>query len=149
HFWPVHDFVIRTFEGEGVTFAATHIDRTFPHENAPTRKPGTALLTAYFDTEKYDLANSFVIGDRVNDVKLAQNLGAKAIWLRNNDALGAAEAHEIDEAAVALETSDWQAIYEFLKLGTRTAEHRRKTSETDIYIHVNLDGKGHSDIHTG
>lgn len=149
HFWPVHNFVVKTFEGEGVTFAATHIDRTFPHEQAPTRKPGTALLMSYFDTEKYDLANSFVIGDRINDVKLAQNLGAKAIWLRNNDALGAAEALEIDESVVALETADWRAIYEFLKLGTRTGEHRRRTNETDIYIRINLDGKGEADIHTG
>ena len=149
NFWPVHRFVIDTFAGEGVEFAAEHIDRTFPHEQAPTRKPGTGLLTAYFDAEKYDLANSFVIGDRINDVKLAQNLGAKAIWLRNNDLLGAAEAHEIDESVVVLETSDWKAIYEFLKLGSRVGEYRRKTNETDIYIRLNLDGKGKADIHTG
>ena len=149
NFWPVHNFMVETFAGEGVEFAATHIDRTFPHENAPTRKPGTGLLTSYFDATQYDLANSFVIGDRINDVKLAQNLGAKSIWLRNNDALGAAEAHEIDESVVALETSSWQAIYEFLKLGTRTGEHIRKTSETDIYIQLNLDGTGKADIHTG
>ncbi|WP_353195368.1 bifunctional histidinol-phosphatase/imidazoleglycerol-phosphate dehydratase HisB [Parapedobacter defluvii] len=149
NFWPVHRFIIDTFAGEGVVFAAEHIDRTFPHELAPTRKPGTALLTSYFDAEKYDLAHSFVIGDRVNDVKLAQNLGAKAIWLRNNDSLGAAEAHEIDDAVVALETSDWKTIYEFLKLGDRVGEHRRKTNETDIYIRLNLDGKGKADIHTG
>ncbi len=149
HFWPVHHFIINTFAGEGAVFAAEHIDRTFPHENAPTRKPGIALLTRYFDKEKYDLANSFVIGDRINDVKLAQNLGARAIWLRNNDALGAAEAHQIDESVVALETTDWKAIYEFLKLGVRTGEHRRKTNETDIYIRLNLDGKGKADIDTG
>src|SRR5690606_17604903 len=107
NFWPVHEFIIDTLAGEGVTFAAEHIDRTFPHENATSRKPGTALLTAYFDKATYDLTGSFVIGDRINDVKLAQNLGAKAIWLRNNDALGAAEAHEVDESVVALETSDW------------------------------------------
>ena len=149
NFWPVHRFMVDTFAGEGVTFAAEHIDRTFPHENAPTRKPGTALLNAYFDTATYDLTHSFVIGDRINDVKLAQNLGARAIWLRNNDALGAAEAHEIDESIVALETSDWKAIYEFLKLGERVGEHHRKTNETDIYIKLNLDGKGKSDIGTG
>ncbi|WP_262249310.1 bifunctional histidinol-phosphatase/imidazoleglycerol-phosphate dehydratase HisB [Parapedobacter soli] len=149
HFWPVHRFVIDTFAGEGVVFAAEHIDRTFPHENAPTRKPGTALLDAYFNTDEYDLAHSFVIGDRINDVKLAQNLGARAIWLRNNDALGAAEAHEMDESVVALETTDWKAIYEFLKLGERVGEHHRKTNETDIYIKLNLDGKGRSDISTG
>ncbi len=149
NFWPIHHFVVNTFAGEGVVFAAEHIDRTFPHEQAPTRKPGTALLTQYFDHGRYDLANSFVIGDRINDVKLAQNLGAKAIWLRNNDDLGAAEAHEIDESMVALETSDWKAIYEFLKLGARTGEHHRKTNETDIYIKLNLDGNGKAEIDTG
>lgn len=149
NFWPVHRFIVDTFAAEGAVFTAQHIDRTFPHENAPTRKPGTALLTDYFDAEKYDLTNSFVIGDRINDVKLAQNLGAKAIWLRNNDALGASEAHDIDETVVALETSDWKAIYEFLKLGARQADHRRKTSETDIYIKLNLDGKGKANIETG
>ena len=149
NFWPVHRFVVDTFAGEGVTFAAEHIDRTFPHENAPTRKPGTGLLKAYFDTEAYDLAHSFVIGDRINDVKLAQNLGARAIWLRNDDTLGAAEAHEADESVVAIETTDWKAIYEFLKLGERQGEHHRKTNETDIYIKMNLDGKGKADIATG
>lgn len=149
NFWPVHQFIIRTFAGEGVVFAAEHIDRTFPHEKAATRKPGTALLTRYFDKSRYDLANSFVIGDRINDVKLAQNLGAKAIWLRNNDALGAAEAHEIDETVIVLEIADWKVIYEFLKLGQRTGEYHRKTNETDIFIKLNLDGKGKADIETG
>lgn len=148
-FWPVHHFIINTFEGEGVAFAAEYIDRTLPHENAATRKPGTGLLTAYFDAAKYDLAGSFVIGDRINDVRLAQNLGAKAIWLRNNDALGIGEGFVIDEQVVALETSDWKTIYEFLKLGSRVGEHHRKTNETDIYIKLNLDGKGKADIETG
>ncbi|MFC3198334.1 bifunctional histidinol-phosphatase/imidazoleglycerol-phosphate dehydratase HisB [Parapedobacter deserti] len=149
NFWPVHRFVMETFAGEGVVFAAEHIDRTFPHENSPTRKPGTGLLSSYFDPAKYDLSGSFVIGDRVNDVKLAQNLGAKAIWLRNNDALGAAEAHQIDESVVALETSDWRTIYEFLKLSERSVEYRRKTNETDVYIKLNLDGRGKAVIDTG
>src|SRR5690606_19801992 len=83
NFLPVHQFIMDTFAGEEVLFTAEHIDKTFPHENAPTRKPGTALLEEYFDNEIYDLENSFVIGDRVNDVRLAQNLGAKAIWLNN------------------------------------------------------------------
>ncbi len=149
NFWPVHQLVIDTFKGEGVVFAKEHIDKTFPHENADTRKPGIGMLGDYFDTARYDLANSFVIGDRVNDVKLAQNLGAKAIWLRNNDDLGKLENHAIDSAAVALETKDWKSIYEFLKLGSRVAEHHRKTNETDIYIQLNLDGSGKSDINTG
>jgi len=149
NFWPVHQFILNTFKGEGVIFAKEHIDRTFPHENAPTRKPGIGLLGEYFDANKYDLANSFVIGDRINDVRLAQNLGAKAIWLRNNDTLGQAEKVEIEAQTVALESSDWKTIYEFLKLGTRTGTHHRKTNETDIYIELNLDGSGKGDISTG
>jgi len=148
-FLPVHSFVIETFKGEGVEFVKEHIDKTFPHENAATRKPGIGMLTEYFDETAYDLKNSFVIGDRVNDVKLAQNLGAKAIWLRNNDELGKLENHIFENDAIALETKDWKSIYEFLKLGTRVAEHHRKTNETDIYIKVNLDGSGKSEIETG
>src|SRR5690606_9412891 len=125
-----------TLKSEGVLFEAEHIDKTFPHENAATRKPGTGLLTAYFNKELYDLSNSYVIGDRVNDVKLAQNLGAKAIWLNNNPLLGAAENLEIVSSIVALETPSWKRIYEFLKLGTRKVEHLRKTNETDISINL-------------
>jgi len=149
NFWPVHQFILDTFAGEGVTFEKEHIDRTFPHENAPTRKPGIGMLLEYFDPAKYDLQGSFVIGDRINDVKLAQNLGAKAIWLRANDQLGALENLEIDTDVVALESTDWKSIYEFLKLGSRSGEHIRKTNETDIYIHLNLDGSGRSNIDTG
>jgi len=149
NFFPVHQFIMDSFAGEGVAFAREHIDRTFPHELAETRKPGIGMLKEYFDERKYDLANSFVIGDRVNDVKLAENLGAKAIWLRNNDQLGQLEGVEINADVVALETSEWKSIYEFLKLGTRVAEHHRKTNETDIYIKLNLDGSGKSDIETG
>ncbi|MEJ5054918.1 bifunctional histidinol-phosphatase/imidazoleglycerol-phosphate dehydratase HisB [Sphingobacterium sp. MYb382] len=149
NFWPVHNFIVEVLEGEGVVFAKQHIDRTFPHEQAETRKPGIGMLGEYFDASKYNLAESFVIGDRVNDVKLAQNLNAKAIWLRNNDDLGQNENVVIDASSVALETSDWKAIYEFLKLGSRSGEHVRKTNETDIYIALNLDGSGKADIDTG
>ncbi|QBQ40063.1 bifunctional histidinol-phosphatase/imidazoleglycerol-phosphate dehydratase HisB [Sphingobacterium psychroaquaticum] len=149
NFWPVHHFVIDTFKGEGVVFAEEHIDRTFPHENADTRKPGIGMLKGYFDTDTYNLSESFVIGDRINDVKLAHNLGAKAIWLRSDDGLGQAENLSIDPADVALETTDWKAVYEFLKLGTRSGEHHRKTNETDIFVAVNLDGSGKSSIDTG
>jgi len=149
NFWPVHRFVMDTFRAEGAAFAKEHIDRTFPHEQVDTRKPGTGLLREYFDTEKYDLARSFVIGDRPNDVKLAQNLGARAIWLRNNDQLGKAENLSVDTEVVALETTDWKSVYEFLKLGERTAEHQRKTNETDIYVRLSLDGSGKADIATG
>jgi imidazoleglycerol-phosphate dehydratase/histidinol-phosphatase len=150
-FWPVHNFILQTFEGEGVKFANQIIDRTFARDNAPTRKPGTALLTQYLDTEKYDLKNSFTIGDRKNDVLLAKNLGAKAIWLNNNSNLGGSEFSEADhiDDVIALETTDWQKVYEFLKLGQRVFEHRRATKETDIYIKINLDGKGDAKISTG
>ncbi|WP_353131982.1 bifunctional histidinol-phosphatase/imidazoleglycerol-phosphate dehydratase HisB [Pseudopedobacter sp.] len=152
NFWPVHNFIIETFKNEGVDFSEVIIDKTFAKDNAPTRKPGTALLTHFFDNEKYDLANSYVIGDRLNDVVLAKNLGAKAIWLNSNPELGASEAQNKIENAheiLALETTDWQKIYEFLKVGKRAVKHVRKTKETDITIEVNLDGKGDANISTG
>jgi len=150
-FWPVHNFILKTFENESVKFSAIYIDRTWPADNAPTRKPGTALLTQYFNTEKYDLKNSFTIGDRENDVLLGKNLGAKAIWLNNHSELGSGEfkSKEDIKDTLALETTDWQKIYEFLKLGQRVIEHRRTTKETDIYIKINLDGKGDAKVSTG
>ncbi len=150
-FWPVQNFILKTFENEGVKFSAIYIDRTFPAENAPTRKPGTALLTQYFDTTKYDLKNSHTIGDRRNDVLLAKNLGAKAIWLNNHSNLGGNEAQNNDDIkeTVALETTDWEKIYEFLKLGERVFESKRTTKETDIYVKINLDGTGEAKISTG
>src|ERR1700761_6407147 len=120
-FWPVQNFIVNTFKNEGVEFSNICIDRTFPAENAQTRKPNTGLLTSYFDPEKYDLKNSFTIGDRKNDVLLAYNLGAKAIWLNDKSDLGShefsgqAEADKI-KSTVVLETTDWQKVYEFLKL---------------------------------
>ena len=153
-FWPVQNFILKTLENESVIFSDVCIDRTFPAQNAPTRKPGTGMLTQYLDAEKYDLKNSFTIGDRKNDVLLAHNLGAKAIWLNDNSNLGSHEFNKPNEAAivketVALETTDWQKIYEFLKLGERVFEHRRSTKETDIYIKLNLDGKGEAKVSTG
>jgi imidazoleglycerol-phosphate dehydratase/histidinol-phosphatase len=149
----VHNFILKTFENEGVKFSGFCIDRTFPKDNAPTRKPGTALLTQYLDTEKYDLKGSYTIGDRKNDILLAKNLGAKAIWLNDNSNLGSAEftreQHDALHETIALETTDWQKIYEFLKLGERVVEHRRKTKETDIYLKINLDGKGEANVSTG
>lgn len=150
-FWPVQNFVLKTFEAEGVKFDNIVIDRTFPAEKAPTRKPGTALITQYFDTDKYDLPGSFTIGDRKNDVLLARNLGAKAIWINNESGLGGAEFTEADHIGdtITLETTDWKQIYEFLKLGQRVVEHRRATKETDIYIKINLDGTGEAKVSTG
>lgn len=153
-FWPVQNFVLNTFKNEGVVFTDICVDRTFAHENAHTRKPRTGLLTQYFDTAKYDLKNSFTIGDRKNDVLLGFNLGARAIWLNDNSNLG---GHEFKDPAeeeavkntIALETTDWQKIYEFLKLGQRIVEHRRSTKETDISIRINLDGTGEAKVSTG
>ena len=116
-FWPPHDFILRAFEGEGIVFKEVHIDRTFAHENAPTRKPGTGLLTHFMNGD-YDLARSFVIGDRLTDMELAKNLGAKGIWLKQDPALG---AHEIKgprqdlDAVIALTTEKWEEVYDFLK----------------------------------
>jgi imidazoleglycerol-phosphate dehydratase/histidinol-phosphatase len=153
-FWPIQNFILTTLKNEGVIFSNICIDRTFPKDNAPTRKPGTGMLTQYFDTEKYDLKNSYTIGDRKNDVLLGYNLGAKAIWLNDNPGLGDHEFSGKDEAdkitsVLVLETKEWEKIYEFLKLGERVFEHRRETKETDIYIKINLDGKGTSKVNTG
>lgn len=150
-FWPVHNFILKTFGNEGVKFSAIYIDRTWPADNAPTRKPGTALLTQYFDTTKYDLKNSFTIGDRRNDVLLGKNLGAKAIWLNNQSNLGGKEVQNNADLkdTVALETTDWKKIYEFLKLGERVFENKRTTKETDIYVKINLDGTGEAKVSTG
>lgn len=150
-FWPAHKHILKAFENEGVVFAAEYIDRSFPADNAPTRKPGTGMLTKYL-TGEYDLANSFVIGDRITDVQLAKNLGAKAIWLNEGTGLGAAEISDAAtdlQSVIALESTDWRKIYEFLKLGLRQVTHTRTTKETDIRIELNLDGKGQSNITTG
>ncbi len=151
-FWPVQHFVLKALEGEGVRFNGIFIDRTFPEEKAPTRKPGIAMLTRYLDNEEYDLTNSFVIGDRITDVQLAKNLGCTAIWLNNDDELGGAEIsdsrRELEES-IALETTEWSRIYEFLKLGLRRLVHERNTSETQIKIDLNVDGKGRAAIVTG
>ncbi|GGH19478.1 bifunctional histidinol-phosphatase/imidazoleglycerol-phosphate dehydratase HisB [Mucilaginibacter phyllosphaerae] len=150
-FYPVHNFILKTFENEGVVFTDQAIDRTFPKDNAPTRKPATGLLTKYLDKTKYDLKNSFTIGDRRNDVLLAKNLGAKAIWINNQSGLGDQEFKQDDDIThvVALQTTEWKKIYEFLKLGERVIEHRRTTKETDIYIKLNLDGTGEAKVSTG
>jgi imidazoleglycerol-phosphate dehydratase/histidinol-phosphatase len=159
NFWPVQNFILKTLENEGIRFSEIIIDKTFAKDNAPTRKPGTALLNHFFDKKKYDLANSFVIGDRLNDVVLAKNLGAKAIWLNNNPNLGATEAqNKIEKINEVLalnissplgELKGWDEIYRFLKVGDRKIEHIRKTNETDISIKINLDGKGNANIKTG
>ena len=150
-FWPVHNFIIKAFENEGIEFNEVLIDRTFPEENAATRKPCTGFLTKYF-SEAYDLANSFVIGDRLTDIELAKNLGAKGIFINDETNLGTNEitvAKKELDATIALETNDWEKIYEFLVCEARTAQLVRKTNETDIEIQLNLDGSGKSNIDTG
>ena len=150
-FWPIQNFVVKAFENEGVKFEEIFIDKTFAHENVPTRKPGTAMLTKYINNPDYDLANSFVIGDRITDVKLAQNLGGKGIFIANDEALGNEEIKDNEglNEAIALKTTSWKEIYEFLKLQNRTASIVRNTNETKIKIDLNLDGTGKSDISTG
>ena len=151
NFWPVQNFIIETFESENVKFEDILIDKTFAKDNAPTRKPNTGLLTKYFDKDTYDLENSFVIGDRITDVKLAKNLNSKAIFINNDETLGAEEILENDdlENVIALKTTSWKEIYEFLKLENRTSEIIRNTNETKIKINLNLDGTGKSNIDTG
>lgn len=150
-FWPVHHFVLKSFKNEGVEFADIYIDKTFPEENSPNRKPNTGLLTKYF-SEGYNLKDSFVIGDRLTDVELAKNLGAKAVFLNNNPDLGSEEVssnHKDLTSAIALTTTSWEDIYRYLKFGKRISHIKRTTSETDIEIELNLDGNGKSHISTG
>ncbi len=150
-FWPVQNFIIKSFENEGVIFKNVIIDKTFPSENAKTRKPETGFLTEYFSSA-YDLENSFVIGDRLTDIELAENLGAKGIYINDNTNLGIKEItvkREDLNSIIALETNDWKEIYEFLKLENRVAEIIRNTNETQIYIKLNIDGNGKSAISTG
>lgn len=151
NFWPIQNFIIETFENEGVKFEDIFIDKTFAKDNAPTRKPNTGLLTKYFDKDTYDLENSFVIGDRITDVKLAKNLNSKAIFINNDENLGADEILENDDLdnTITLKTISWKEIYEFLKLENRTSEIIRNTNETKIKINLNLDGTGKSNIDTG
>src|SRR4030066_805586 len=113
NFWPVHNLVMKAFENEGVVFKEVLIDKTFPHENAPTRKPDTGLLPNYINNPDYDIENSFVIGDRITDVELAKNLGAKAIFINTNEALGGdeiASKREELNPLIALQTTDWKTI---------------------------------------
>lgn len=129
-FWPVHNFILQTLEGEGVTFDEIKIDPHFPEDNHPNRKPGTGMLTDYINNPEYDIAGSFVIGDRESDAQLAANLGCNALIL-GKDGL------------------DWEQITERLFAGERIAEVRRTTKETDIHVRMNLDGRGECDIKTG
>ncbi len=129
-FWPVHKFMLQTLEDEGIVFDEQLIDRHFPEDNSPMRKPGTGMLTKYIDNPEYDLANSYVIGDRDTDRQLADNLGCRAFILGQDGIT-------------------WDKIAEILFAGERVAEYKRKTNETDIYVKLNIDGTGKCDISTG
>jgi len=128
-FWPIHHFIMNSLESEGIHFAEVLIDKTFPEENSPNRKPGTGMLTAYLDNPAYDMENSFVIGDRITDMQLAKNLRCKGIWLNNDPSLGAEELgggeNELGNT-IALATPDWEKVYAFLKNGLRSVSHERK-----------------------
>lgn len=136
-FWPAQNKIIDAFKNEGILFNEILIDKSFPEDNAPTRKPRTGLLNKYIYGD-YDLANSYVIGDRVTDIQLAQNLGAQGIFIGKKC-----------ETETALTTESWEELYQFLKGKPRQAEKKRRTNETDIQIFVNLDGNGKSNISTG
>ena len=136
-FWPPQNKMIEILSGEGIHFSEILIDRTWPEDNAPTRKPGTGMVAQYMKGG-YDLDNSFVIGDRITDVQFAKNIGCKAIWINKG----------LSDDAV-LTTTDWSRIYRYLKEQPRTSCRSRNTSETSITISLNLDGEGKSDINTG
>jgi len=148
-FWPAQKKVLKAFENEGVTFDAIHIDRSMPADNAPTRKPRTGMLDHYFSKD-YDMEGSFVIGDRMTDVELAKNLGCKAILLQpDNDETAIALSSRSLSGVCALITPNWNEVSTFLFAGERTAVVARKTHETDIYVELNLDGNGKTNISTG
>jgi imidazoleglycerol-phosphate dehydratase/histidinol-phosphatase len=141
-FWPVHNLMMQTLESEGIKFSEVCIDRSYEKDNKPTRKPNTGMLIKYMNGD-YDLASSFVIGDRITDVKLAKNLGTKAVFIKNYDKTDGWEDQ------ISLIANDWKEVYNFLKLPERKILHTRKTKETDIKIELNLDGRGISTISTG
>ena len=148
-FWPVHNLLLKSLEQEGVFFEEILIDRSLPKDGALTRKPKTGMLTKYFDDSHYDLANSYVIGDRLTDIELAKNLNSKGIFITNNESLGANEAYGSLNETIVLKTKSWGVIYDFLKLEQRITIKKRATHETDINLSLNLDGSGKSNISTG
>jgi imidazoleglycerol-phosphate dehydratase/histidinol-phosphatase len=148
-FWPYQELMTRTLAGEGFVFDEIHIDKSLEGDNQPTRKPGTALLSHFFDKEKYDLENSYVIGDRWSDMQLAMNLGTKAILIVSPHLPLTKEQEEKYKDLIALATDDWNEIYSFLKNGLRKVTHQRYTNETKIDIELNVDGSGRANISTG
>ena len=148
-FLPTHNFLLKSFENEGVVFDEILIDKSFPEDNLPTRKPKTGLLNKYLDTKKYDLKNSFVIGDRLTDMELALNLGSKGIYLFNKDMPELDQLTPKLNEVIVLKTPEWKEIYSYLKLEQRIVKKKRTTRETNIDIMLNLDGTGKGNIKTG
>tara|TARA_B110000881_G_scaffold198302_1_gene194990 strand:- start:419 stop:1546 length:1128 start_codon:yes stop_codon:yes gene_type:complete len=148
-FWPVHNFILQSFENEGVVFDQVFIDKSFPKDKQPTRKPGTELLKSYIDNPAYDLENSYVIGDRLTDMELAKNLGCKGILIDTDTERGATEVTDAVLAVIVLKTQLWEEIYQRLLLKDRKVTLTRNTKETKIVIALNLDGSGQSTIDTG
>ena len=148
-FWPYQNLMLRTLESEGFVFDEVHIDKTYPKDKQDTRKPGIGLLKHLVNNPEYDLANSYMVGDRWSDIQLAKNLGCKAIYLKS-------PLHDLTEdeetllrPTIALQTDNWKDIYTFLKLGSRSVVHDRNTNETQIHVELNIDGSGVANINTG
>ena len=148
-FLPTHNFLLKSFENEGIVFDEILIDKSFPEDNLPTRKPKTGLLNKYLDAKKYDLKNSFVIGDRLTDMELALNLGSKGIYLFNKDMPELDQLTPKLNEVIVLKTPEWKDIYSYLKLEQRIVKKKRTTQETNIDIRLNLDGTGKGNIKTG
>jgi len=149
HFEPYQNLMLRTLKGEGFVFDEIHIDASFEKDNVPTRKPGTGMLSHILNNSQFDIANSYVIGDRWSDIALAQNLGCKAIYFNAGLHSLTQEQQKLYQDRIVLEAAHWEQIYSFLKLGLRKVKHERNTKETQISVEVNLDGKGNAQIHTG
>ena len=146
-FWPTHDLMLKVFNGEGILFSGIHIDKSFPKENASTRKPRTGMLKKYINNSNYDLKKSFVIGDRDSDMILAKNIGSKGIYINLENGKNKYKSNA--ESSVVLKSNNWEDVYKYLKLKERIVVEKRTTNETDIKIEINLDGSGKSSINTG
>ena len=150
NFTPVNDFIIKSFENEGVVFDNICIDNSFPDDNSANRKPSTGMIKKYLNNKDYDIDNSFVIGDRLTDMELAKNISCSGIFIDNDADLGKSEVKDVDlDNVIKLKTKSWEEIYTFLKKQNRTSNIQRVTGETNVFVELNLDGSGNSDIKTG
>ena len=150
NFTPVNDFIIKSFENEGVVFDNICIDNSFPEDNSANRKPSTGMIKKYLNNKDYDIDNSFVIGDRLTDMELAKNISCSGIFIDNDANLGKSEVKDVDlDNVIKLKTKSWEEIYTFLKKQNRTSNIHRVTGETNVFVELNLDGSGNSDIKTG